>query len=80
MQGAANKKTATTDFISNGLIYLFDKISYEIGLLVRNPGISSIMKGYASLANDERICYQATSTAFSDIVDNNGNFSACIPL
>lgn len=85
---AANKKTATLDFIDNGLAHLFEEIRYEIGGVVvdrvRNPGVTSTMKGYASYTSGERTRYHGAGwsmgTVKSDITVNNGNFSACIPL
>lgn len=51
---------------------------------VRNPGITSIMKGYAFFTNGEPAKYQvagwSTSKMKANITDSEGNFTACIPL
>lgn len=85
---AQNKRNKNVDFVNNGVAHLFDEIRYEIGGTVvdrvRNPGITTTMKGYASFATNECIRYQAagwsTSTVKADIVDDNGNFNVYIPL
>lgn len=52
--GADNVLVASPDiqFINNGILYLFDEIRLEIGGVVvdrvRNPGMASVMKGYAT--------------------------------
>jgi hypothetical protein len=79
---------ATVKFVNNGILFLFDEIWYEIGGAtvdkVRNPGLTTIMKGLASYgSNESRRLQNAGWTPTHDdvkIADDNGNFSVCIPL
>lgn len=84
----------STKLINNAFNYLFDEIRYEINGSVidrvRNPGISTTLKGYASFnENDLKALTNAgwVSTASSiggvledDAIDSKGNFNFCIPL
>lgn len=83
-----------THFTNNAFAYLFDEIRYEINGVeidrVRNPGIATTLKGYASFNQlDLRMMGNAgwiSSTANMNVskgvhgVDNEGNFSFCVPL
>ncbi len=72
---------------NNGFSYLFDQIRLEInGIEVdstRALGITSSIKGYLSGTPDNYNCYENAGWIFknsSNPANNNGNFSACIPL
>ncbi|KAJ8939154.1 hypothetical protein NQ318_022820 [Aromia moschata] len=83
----ANQPSATLSFINNGIAFLFDEIRYEIGGYVidrvRNPGITSTMKGYVSYAeNESGKLLNAGWCPLENpkLTDTKGNFSVCIPL
>lgn len=74
-------------FTNNGLTYLFEEIRYELGGVcidrVRNPGITSTMKGYVSFTKSESNNLQNAGWDHENhpsLLDDKGNFSACIPL
>lgn len=83
-----------TKFINNAIAHLFDEIRYEINGnvidRVRNPGITSTLKGYASLnENDLKSLSNAGWASSSNsigspladgVTDANENFNFCIPL
>ena len=86
-----NDKTYSTNvnFINNGILFLFDEIRYEMGGTVidrvRNPGITSTMKGYVSFTQLEgrtslKNAGWNNEGENSNIIDTKGNFSVCIPL
>lgn len=79
--------SASTNFINNGLVYLFSEIRYEINGatvdMVKNPGITSTIKSLISYTKNEVIRLEhsgLTLDANPTICDVNGNFTACIPL
>ncbi|KAE9521511.1 hypothetical protein AGLY_018110 [Aphis glycines] len=72
---------------NNDFSYLFDQIRLEInGIEVdstRVLGITSSLKGYLSGTPDNYNCYENAGWIFnysSNPANNNGEFSACIPL
>lgn len=79
----------TATLINNGLSFLFDEIRYELGGAVidraRNPGITSTMKNYISYNSNEskrlmNAGWYSGEDTVKNFLDQNGNFSACIPL
>ncbi|CAH1106672.1 unnamed protein product [Psylliodes chrysocephalus] len=81
------KESATLNFVNNGLAHLFDEIRFEIGGCVidrvRNPGITSTLKGYISFTESESNRLNASGwnpTLTPQIVDSQGYFNVCIPL
>ncbi|KAJ8910637.1 hypothetical protein NQ315_012942 [Exocentrus adspersus] len=84
-----NTPSRTAKFVNNGVMLLFDEIRYEIGGYVidriRNPGLTSIIKGYVSF-NKNAAQFLQNSGWFlnnneqSNIVDDNGNFNVVIDL
>ncbi|XP_072402512.1 uncharacterized protein [Diabrotica undecimpunctata] len=80
------KESNTLRFINNGLMHLFDEIRYEIrGCVidrVRNLGITTTMKNYASFTQTESNRYNCIgwSTDTPTVADRVGNFNVCIPL
>lgn len=82
-----NKHSETLRFVSNGIMFLFDEIRYEIGGVIidrnRNPGITSTMKTYVSFSSSEiqRWCHSGWDVnGTPTITDDEGNFNVCIPL
>lgn len=81
-----DKSSATLKLANNGILHLFDEIRYELGGAVldrnRNPGITSTLKGYVSYNSNmsSRLLNSGWSLENPSIVDENGNFSACILL
>lgn len=85
---------AKTKFTNNAFAYLFDEIRYELNGVeidrVRNPGITTTLKGYASFDGlTMRTMGNAGWITSSDNianangvhpVDDKGNFSFCVPL
>lgn len=74
-------------FVNNGIAHLFDEIRYELGGVVidrvRNPGITTTMKGYASFSQAESNALQNAGWDYTDnpaLLNGGGNFSVCIPL
>lgn len=100
MEGRLLKKdgavSTTAKFVNNGVLHLFDEIRYEIGGKVidrvRNPGITTTMKGYVSYnINESRRLQNAgwlppqlkeNKPTLNDvqITNNNGYFNVCVPL
>lgn len=79
--------STTAKFVNNGIMFLFDEIRYELAGKtidrIRNPGITTTMKGYLSYNKNESGRLQnAGWSPLTDnpIVDSKGYFSACIPL
>ncbi|XP_073986120.1 uncharacterized protein [Rhodnius prolixus] len=74
--------------VRNGVLFLFDEIKYRLnGVLVdqvRNPGITSILKGYVSFNKDKITSLEMAGYMppheLSKINDEDGNFDVCIPL
>lgn len=83
-----------TKFVNNAFAHLFDEIRYEINGVeidrVRNPGIASTLKGYASYDEDSlkymnnsgwvSSSSELTSRLDGNAVDSSGNFSFCVRL
>lgn len=72
--------------VNNAFLHLFDRIDYYIGDTkidsVRNPGITSTMKGLVSFENDLNLneaCWKIKNKG-SEIMNSRGYFSVCIPL
>ncbi|XP_025834836.1 uncharacterized protein LOC112905851 isoform X1 [Agrilus planipennis] len=101
IEGRLLKKDGTvptnTTFINNGILYLFDEIRYELGGKVidrvRNPGMTTTMKGYASYNENEskRLinsgwlppalgAVKGVALHTRNLIDTNGYFNVCIPL
>ncbi|CAH0562751.1 unnamed protein product [Brassicogethes aeneus] len=83
-----NKASGTIQLTNMALMFLFDEIRYEIaGVVVdrvRNPGLTSLMKGYVSFTNQDCTRYQNAGWNHLDYVkivhQGDGHFNACIPL
>lgn len=84
-----NKVSTTAKLVNNALAFLFSEIRYEIGGLVvdrvRNPGLTSTMKGYVSYNTNEskrleNAGWSPTKDITTNLVDKKGNFNVCIPL
>lgn len=81
-----------TRFTNNAFAYLFDEIRYEINGVeidrVRNPGVTSTLKGYVSynelnlrlMGNAGWISSAANINAVGGGIDASGNFSFCVQL
>lgn len=81
-----------TSLSNNAFAYLFDEIRYEINNVeierVRNPGITSSLKGYVSLSEPDLKSltnqgWNSTSTKLKNTisaVDSKGNFNICMSL
>lgn len=72
---------------NNGLSFLFDQVRLEInGIEVdrtRSLGITSSLKGYLTATTNNYYCYQNAGWNLNDsssIINETGEFSACIPL
>jgi len=84
----SEKPSDTIKLVNNAFAFLFDEIRYELGGAivdrVRNPGITALMKGYASFTEQECLRYQNAGWNQNEhlkIVDQTtGHFSVCIPL
>lgn len=82
-----NTTSQNIQFINNGIMHLFDEIRYELGGIVidrvRNPGITSTIKGYASFMKGDTIHLENAGWNHKEtpnIVDSNGNFNVIVPL
>lgn len=84
-----NKVSSTAKLVNNAFAFLFNEIRYEIGGVVidrvRNPGLTSTMKGYVSYNTDESKHLQIagwspTTDITKHIIDGKGNFNVIIPL
>ncbi|KAJ8933517.1 hypothetical protein NQ318_015288 [Aromia moschata] len=76
-------QTATLDRM--GVLLLFSEIRYVMNAETvdksRNPGLTALMKGYASFNQNE--CVSLENAGWSPdphFFDSNGNFDVCIPL
>lgn len=90
----SNTASSATKFVNNAFSHLFDEMRYELNGnvidRVRNPGIATTLKGYASyneneLKNLSNAGWASSATSIGetltdDVVDENGNFNFCIPL
>ena len=71
---------------NNGLSFLFDQVWLEINGVeidrTRALGITSLLKGYLTATTNNYFCYQNAGWDLYDksILNNDGEFSACIPL
>lgn len=89
--------STTAKFVNNGVLHLFSEIHYEIGGIVidrvRNPGITTTMKGYVSYNGHESVRLQNAGwippkldsddkpvLGSVNIVNKEGYFNVCIPL
>lgn len=82
-----NTVSTTAKFVNNGVAFLFDEIRYEIAGKtvdrVRNPGITTSMKGYLSYNTNESLRLQNAGwspSAQSQVVNAEGYFNVCLPL
>ncbi|XP_050540423.1 uncharacterized protein LOC126905073 [Daktulosphaira vitifoliae] len=68
--------------INNGIMFLLDEIRYELNSVeldkVRNPGITTCMKGYASFQTANLYRYQ--NAGWNESGDSKSKFEVCIPL
>lgn len=95
MEADETKVPAKTKLVNNVFAHLFEECRYELNSVVvdrvRNPGITTTLKGYASFnENDLRTLGNAgwassaaalASGLGGDVVDKtSGNFNFCIPL
>lgn len=86
LEGVLDKsEDATATFVQNAFAFLFDEVRYELGGItideIRNVGITTTMKGHASLSSTE--FPQASNYGWGEeglITDSEGNFNVCIPL
>ncbi|XP_073995548.1 uncharacterized protein [Rhodnius prolixus] len=84
------KKEADQDvkLVRNAFLFLFDEIKYQLnGVLidhVRNPGITTTLKGYVSFTRDKvetlEIAGWKPPSIDVNLTDEEGNFDCCIPL
>lgn len=71
--------------VNNGMAFLFDELRYEMNSCLidktKDPGFTSVMKGYVSLSKDSPQTSQHTSwsTNKSQLV-TTGHFNFCVPL
>ena len=89
-----NTVPKNTKLTTNAFAYLFDEMRYEINGVeidrVRNPGVTTTLKGYASfnettlkgLGNSgwPSTVDKLNTTLEDHVLDTSGNFSFCIPL
>jgi len=81
-------KPKATRLSNNGLAFLFEEVRYEINSIeidrTRNVGITTSMKNYVSLGKSSgtRLSNSGWDPKheFGSVVDDDGHFSACIPL
>nr|CAI5845298.1 unnamed protein product [Callosobruchus analis] len=82
------KVSATLSFVNNFIAFLFDEIRYEIGGTVvdrvRNPGITSTLKGLVSFTSNECERYQHAGWSHLQnptvVHSTGGYFSVNVPL
>ena len=91
LDGGTGKPTKTT-LTNNAFAYLFDELRYELNSVeverVRNPGITTTLKGYISLSEPDLKTlsnqgWNTTSGKLKEsvpVVDADGNFNICISL
>lgn len=78
-------KPATATFTNNCMAFLFDEIRYELnGVEIdknKNPGVTSTMKGYVSLSENEssKLIHTGWSHNKPPTI-TDGDFNFCIPL
>lgn len=82
--GSAPPTAATTIITNNAFPFLFDEIRYEICATeidrVRNPGITSSIKGYASFVKGSENLIENYGWVENFTVSTEGYFNVCIPL
>ncbi|XP_050420245.1 uncharacterized protein LOC126833134 [Adelges cooleyi] len=85
MQGTINKPATVTEevlFVNNGAMFLFDEIRYELNSIeidkIRNPGITTTIKGYISIPHGSVHRYQ--NAGWDSDGNITGSFELCIPL
>jgi hypothetical protein len=81
------KEAEKVKLCNNGLSFFFDQVRLEINGIevdrIRNPGVTSSLKGYVSSTPDNYFCYENTGWTFKNntiITDNDGQFTVCVPL
>ena len=84
----ADGSLATTVLVNNAICHLFEEIRYEINAIEidrnKNVGLTSLMKGYASLTPGQNSLLE--NAGWLDVeetrklTDVNGYFDVCIPL
>ncbi|XP_073986080.1 uncharacterized protein [Rhodnius prolixus] len=87
-EGVASIDPSVLGLVRNGFLFLFVEIKYQLnGVLidhVRNPGTVSTLKSYASLSPDQALGLEMSGWMmpgeYVKLVDEKGNFDACIPL
>lgn len=93
LEGRILKKDGTpgssAKLTNNAFAYLFDEIRYELNGVeidrVRNPGVTSTLKGYASLSPNrvkglENAGWVQPTADSTLSIDKEGVFSVCLPL
>lgn len=85
LEGVLDKTSdQTATFVQNAFAFMFEEIRYELGGTVideiRNPGITTSIKGYASMAKSELSRASNYGWGETIVVDSSGNFNACVPL
>ena len=70
--------------VTNAICHLFSEIRYDLNSVTidrcKNPGITSVMKGYPSINSSCTNALQITGWHPGEILDENGNFDVLIPL
>lgn len=71
--------------VNNAMAFLFDEIRYELnGIEIdrnRNVGITSSIKNYISLTeNESKMMFNASWVPFYDVALTNEHFNFCVPL
>ena len=76
-----------TNFVNNGVCYLFDEIRYEINSIEidrsKNVGLSTLMKGWVSFSPKENLENAGWIEVFNktkEIINEKGYFDISIPL
>lgn len=83
----AGKASDTIKLVNNAFAFLFDEIRYELGGVVvdrvRNPGITTVMKGYVSFTENDCVRYHNAGWNHLEtpkVLSKNGYFNVCVPL
>ena len=75
---------AGTSFPTNAICHLFSEIRYDLNSVTidrcKNVGITTIMKGYPSIMQDDSNALQLSGWNPGTIIDEAGNFDVLIPL
>ncbi|CAH1986993.1 unnamed protein product [Acanthoscelides obtectus] len=87
VEAKEKKWSPTLRLVNNFVSFLFDELRYEIGGIVvdrvRNPGITTTIKGLVSFTNNEGNSYQHAGWNHQDLPEirnSEGYFSVTIPL